>query len=81
MLQEGSEEHYNWFESLISGRCLATNYKGVGDSFRRIFPAQVIKDCAMAATIRCRCYIFCVADPDRYVTSIGVARGAAAPPP
>jgi len=63
LLQEGSDEHYNWFESLISGRSLATNYAGVGDSLRRIFPAQIIKDCTMAATIR-------YADVDPFLTLI-----------
>ncbi len=50
--QAGTESHYNFFESLISGRCLRTNYGGAGENLRRIFPAQIIKDCAMAATIR-----------------------------
>ena len=49
----GSEEHYNFFESLISGRDLNSD-QPVGDNFRRIFPAQIIKDCVMASVIR-RC--------------------------
>ena len=47
----GSEAHYNFFESLISGRDLNSD-KTVGDNFRRIFPAQVLKDCVMASQIR-----------------------------
>ena len=48
---EGSESHYNFFESLISGRDLNSDQE-VGENFRKIFPAQVIKDCAMASTVR-----------------------------
>ena len=47
----GSEAHYNFFESLISGRDI-TSGQSPGENFRRIFPAQVLKDCAMAARIR-----------------------------
>ena len=47
---EGSEAHYNFFESLISGRDV--NSGTPGENFRRIFPAQVLKDCAMAARVR-----------------------------
>ena len=48
----GSEAHYNFFESLISGRDLNSQEQTAGDNFRRIFPAQVLKDCAMASRIR-----------------------------
>ena len=48
----GSEAHYNFFESLISGRDLNSQDQTAGDNFRRIFPAQVLKDCAMASRIR-----------------------------
>lgn len=48
---EGSEDHYNYFESLISGRDLNSDQQ-LGDNFRRIFPAQVLKDCAMASAVR-----------------------------
>ena len=47
----GSEEHYNFFESLISGRDPNSD-QTVGDNFRRIFPAQVLKDCVMASMVR-----------------------------
>ena len=47
----GSEAHYNYFESLISGRDINSG-QSPGENFRRIFPAQVLKDCAMAAMIR-----------------------------
>ena len=49
----GSEEHYNYFESLISGRDVNSD-AAVGENFRRIFPAQIIKDCVMSSVIR-RC--------------------------
>ena len=39
----GSENHYNFFESLISGRNLETDFQSVGERFKRIFPAQVLK--------------------------------------
>merc|ERR1719334_1253265 len=47
----GSPNHYDFFESLISGRNL-NGGKPPGDNFRRIFPAQVLKDCVMASTVR-----------------------------
>lgn len=47
---EGSDFHYNVFESLISGRYLYDNENDINptDQFRRIFKAQVFKDVAMA---------------------------------
>jgi SAM-dependent methyltransferase/uncharacterized iron-regulated protein len=47
---EGSEFHYNVFESLISGRSI---YGGQSptDQFRRIFQAQILKDEAMASKL------------------------------
>jgi len=50
-LPPGSENHYNFFESLISGRNLETDFQSVGERFKRIFPAQVLKDTAMATAI------------------------------
>jgi len=46
---EGSESHYNYFESLISGRELTQ--LPPNDRFRKIFPAQIIKDSAMARVV------------------------------
>jgi len=46
----GSENHYNFFESLISGRDVTTASMP-SDRFRRIFPAQIIKDAAMAHVV------------------------------
>jgi uncharacterized iron-regulated protein len=48
--KKGSEEHYNVFESMISGRVLAVSQTPT-DRFRKIFPAQIIKDAAMANKI------------------------------
>lgn len=48
--QRGSEDHYNEFESLISGRNLALN-RTPTDRFRKIFGAQVLKDQAMATRV------------------------------
>jgi uncharacterized iron-regulated protein len=44
----GSEEHYNFFDSLISGRDMNNKNTPPGDQFRKMFPAQVIKDASMA---------------------------------
>ena len=49
----GSEEHFNFFDSLISGRDVNSD-EPVRQNFRRIFPAQIIKDCVMASVVR-RC--------------------------
>merc|ERR1712106_63119 len=47
----GSEDHYNFFDSLISGRDLNSNQE-VSERFKKIFPAQVLKDSVMASSIR-----------------------------
>lgn len=44
----GSEEHYNMFESMISGRNMHNKSTPPGDQFRKMFPAQIIKDVSMA---------------------------------
>lgn len=44
----GSEEHYNYFESLISGRDMHNKATPATESVRKMFPAQVIKDSSMA---------------------------------
>ena len=58
--QQGSENHYNLFESLISGRSLNkhnfrdsedTNLEPPSDRYRQIFPAQVFKDSVMAGVV------------------------------
>ena len=45
---EGTSQHYNYFDSLISGRDLHDKDQKPGERFRRIFPAQILKDAAMA---------------------------------
>ena len=45
---EGSELHYNMFESMISGRDMYDNSQKPVDKFRQMFKAQLIKDVAMA---------------------------------
>jgi len=47
---KGSEQHYDFFESLLTGRRVGGEEPG--EQWRRIFPAQVLKDCVMAATIK-----------------------------
>ena len=43
---DGSEDHYRYFQGLISG-----NLDQVVDKYRRIFPAQVLRDSSFAYTI------------------------------
>mmetsp|Transcript_46346 Transcript_46346/g.91873 ORF Transcript_46346/g.91873 Transcript_46346/m.91873 type:complete len:707 (-) Transcript_46346:195-2315(-) len=45
---EGSNEHYNYFEAMISGRDPHDTSVNPQDTFRKMFPAQIIKDAAMA---------------------------------
>ena len=66
---EGSESHYNFFESLISGRDLNSD-QDVGENFRRIFPAQIIKDCAMASTVRRSLEV--AAEEDKFLVIAGL---------
>ena len=48
----GTEQHYNIFESLLTGRSLTfDNGKQPDDRFRSIFQAQLLKDVAMAHKI------------------------------
>ncbi|CAB9504897.1 Arsenite methyltransferase [Seminavis robusta] len=47
----GTEEHYNIFESLLTGRKLMTSITPPDDRFRPIFQAQLLKDVAMAHKI------------------------------
>jgi len=47
----GSEDHYNFFDSLISGRDLNSDQE-ISERFKKIFPAQVLKDSVMASSIR-----------------------------
>lgn len=43
---DGSEDHYRYFQGLISG-----NLDEVVDKYRRIFPAQVLRDSSFAYTV------------------------------
>ena len=45
---EGTADHYNMFESMISGRDMHNKDTPPGDQFRKMFPAQIIKDASMA---------------------------------
>ena len=45
---EGTDDHYNMFESMISGRDMHNKDTKPGDQFRKMFPAQIIKDASMA---------------------------------
>jgi len=46
----GTEEHYNVFESMISGRNLNSSDNPT-DDYRRIFPAQILKDCVISRIV------------------------------
>lgn len=49
---DGTDEHYNYFESLLTGRNMYLN-DGVLDRFReKMFPAQIIKDASMAFRVK-----------------------------
>ena len=37
---EGTDDHYNMFESMISGRDMHNKDTKPGDQFRKMFPAQ-----------------------------------------
>lgn len=43
---DGSEDHYRYFQGLISG-----NLDQVVDKYRRIFPAQILRDSGFAYTV------------------------------
>ena len=43
---DGSEDHYQYFQGLISG-----DLDKVVDKYRRIFPAQILRDSAFAYTV------------------------------
>jgi hypothetical protein len=44
----GSDAHYNFFESLLTGRRMHDYSSPPADTYRGMFPAQIIKDAAMA---------------------------------
>ena len=48
---EGTDQHYDFFESLISGRNL-DSWIDPSDRYRKIFLAQILKDCVMASVIK-----------------------------
>lgn len=48
---EGSDFHYNLFESMISGRDYHDETLKPNEAYRKIFKAQLIKDYSMAYTI------------------------------
>jgi hypothetical protein len=45
---EGSDLHFNMFESMITGRNMHDENLQPNENFRKIFKAQLIKDVAMA---------------------------------
>lgn len=47
---DGTDQHYNYFESLLTGRNIQNDPLGTlaSDRFRKMFPAQIIKDASMA---------------------------------
>jgi SAM-dependent methyltransferase/uncharacterized iron-regulated protein len=44
----GTDDHYNFFESLLTGRCMHDTTRPPCSTYRAMFPAQIIKDAAMA---------------------------------
>jgi len=50
---DGSDQHYNFFESLLTGRNIYTNDGKMSNKFReKMFPAQIIKDASMAFCVK-----------------------------
>ena len=45
---DGSDEHYSMFESMITGRDMHDKEQPPTNQFRKMFPAQLIKDASMA---------------------------------
>ena len=70
---DASDAHYNFFESLISGRDMHSDTPP-SDRFRKMFPAQVIKDAAMAHLVSGM--VSQGAASDRYLLLLGVGHMA-----
>jgi SAM-dependent methyltransferase/uncharacterized iron-regulated protein len=51
---DGTDQHYNFFESLLTGRNMHQDTCGklATEKFRKMFPAQIIKDASMAWCIQ-----------------------------
>ena len=65
-----TEAHYAFFESLLTGRSPHDDSKPPSDQYRKMFPAQVIKDAAMAHRVSC---LVAAAPPaDRFLVVCGV---------
>lgn len=71
----GTDKHYNFFESLLTGRNIHMDPMGEAatDRFRaKMFPAQIIKDASMAWCAKTLDRIFNVTGQDRMLLVCGV---------
>ncbi|TRY72743.1 hypothetical protein TCAL_00189 [Tigriopus californicus] len=67
----GSDLHYQFFEGLISGRPFAqSSPSDVDGNFRKIFPAQTLKDSVMAAMVT-RCIRSSTGPEDKFIAICG----------
>ena len=69
---DGTDEHYNYFESLLTGRNMYSN-DNVLDRFReKMFPAQIMKDASMAFRVKNLLRIDDVNGQDKILVVCGV---------
>lgn len=71
----GTDAHYNYFESLLTGRNMHMDPNGEAatDRFRaKMFPAQIIKDASMAWCAKTIDQIFNISGQDRMLLVCGV---------
>jgi SAM-dependent methyltransferase/uncharacterized iron-regulated protein len=70
----GSDAHYNFFESLLTGRSMHDASRPPVDTYRDMFPAQVIKDASMAHSVT---QLLAASPPDdRFLVVCGVGHCA-----
>lgn len=66
----GSDAHYNFFESLLTGRSMHDATRPPADTYRDMFPAQIIKDASMAHKVT---QLVAASQPDdRFLVVCGV---------
>ena len=69
-----SDAHYNFFESLLTGRNMHDPSSPPADTYRSMFPAQIIKDAAMAHKVAS--LILSSHPGDRFLVICGVGHSA-----
>ena len=70
----GSDAHYNYFESLLTSRSMHDSSSPPSNTYRGMFPAQIIKDAAMAHKVAS---LISSSHPlDRFLVICGVGHSA-----